>query len=147
MECKDVSVNPSFMHRIIVLIETLWNVKSLVKCCKTMLHHRINRNIVECKGATAVTIHAVNHLVLIETLWNVKHGTTHYMGVYEFVLIETLWNVKVKQSIIFNDSETVLIETLWNVKQSEYGLNGGHYVCINRNIVECKVITSSTPSR
>ena len=56
---------------ILVLIETLWNVKSTVCGQSGDGVCRINRNIVECKvpcGDMADT----GVPVLIETLWNVK---------------------------------------------------------------------------
>ena len=54
-----------------VLIETLWNVKTTV----------LNR-------------HSPDSIVLIETLWNVKLYNSR-KGIWSnVVLIETLWNVK-----------------------------------------------------
>ena len=53
-----------------VLIETLWNVKVHEEVRLPPLR-RFNRNIVECKGKTLWT-NLQTKLVLIETLWNVK---------------------------------------------------------------------------
>ena len=70
MECK-VTYLLTIRTRLLVLIETLWNVKTGAKGFK-----------VSSDG------------VLIETLWNVKrdNGVPIYWD-YQ-VLIETLWNVK-----------------------------------------------------
>ena len=57
---------------VIVLIETLWNVKEDIQ----------NQILHECK-------------VLIETLWNVKEEKNLLVVFQLEVLIETLWNVKV----------------------------------------------------
>ena len=70
MECK-VTYLLTIRTRLLVLIETLWNVKTGAKGFK-----------VSSDG------------VLIETLWNVKtvHLIQHKLLMW--VLIETLWNVK-----------------------------------------------------
>ena len=78
----------------------------------------INRNIVECKVVTLLSIF-YHRSVLIETLWNVKIYFTQFSAKVILVLIETLWNVK-DQSVCGTDQDP----------------------CINRNIVECKVIFS-----
>ena len=53
-----------------VLIETSWNVKTIV-CEIKDLKPRINRNIVECKGRCYSLGRFLSN-VLIETSWNVK---------------------------------------------------------------------------
>ena len=70
MECKVLRYNPH-SSRLVVLIETLWNVKRI----------------------SDITLISTG-LVLIETLWNVKtvHLIQHKLLMW--VLIETLWNVK-----------------------------------------------------
>ena len=56
------------------------------------------------------------------------------------VLIETLWNVKKSKPKTNNILTDVLIETLWNVKVlTGHSLTSTTF-CINRNIVECKVL-------
>ena len=55
-----------------VLIETLWNVK-LNGSLAAMRATGINRNIVECKVASAAAANG-SIAVLIETLWNVKES-------------------------------------------------------------------------
>ena len=40
---------------LLVLIETLWNVKTLLQHLKLLLTQRINRNIVECKASKTAT--------------------------------------------------------------------------------------------
>ena len=81
--------------------------------------------------------------VLIETLWNVKKNYLLQTVLQSQVLIETLWNVKTRShKATVSSFRLVLIETLWNVKQEreekDMTLAG-----INRNIVECKDVTSS----
>ena len=77
----------------VVLIETLWNVKSIVLCGMIFFIHRINRNIVECKVQYISCINS-SGTVLIETLWNVKSFEAFKCSFEKTVLIETLWNVK-----------------------------------------------------
>ena len=55
----------------LVLIETLWNVKSFTTSSVMLLLSSINRNIVECKDIS-ITADGEVLEVLIETLWNVK---------------------------------------------------------------------------
>ena len=70
MECKDAwSAGKDSL--VLVLIETLWNVK------------------IDMMGYVIYREH-----VLIETLWNVKIFAFGYFCHQAFVLIETLWNVK-----------------------------------------------------
>ena len=57
------------------------------------------------------------------------------------VLIETLWNVKIVTQLPSMVTDPVLIETLWNVKLEEWRRRGLLTMGINRNIVECKVLT------
>ena len=79
-------------------------------------------------------------MVLIETLWNVKNNVGSSGWASSTVLIETLWNVKkIKPGINF-PGFLVLIETLWNVKKTVVAVIGSLNKCINRNIVECKVM-------
>ena len=70
MECK---VNNGMLTGFngIVLIETLWNVKSLTPRHSKKHQVRINRNIMECKVGI-ITSDTFYYSVLIETLWNVK---------------------------------------------------------------------------
>ena len=49
LECK-VKTNRYEVTIYSVLIETYWNVKSIVLCSFLKLEFRINRNILECKG-------------------------------------------------------------------------------------------------
>ena len=78
VECKDR--NPYATSYVLkVLIETLWNVKSCIRC----------NNVLRC-------------VVLIETLWNVKYGLQGRTDCEWYVLIETLWNVKKLFSLSFH---------------------------------------------
>ena len=52
VECKEMASERLAVCRSIVLIETLWNVKS-AKNVALFVTYRINRNIVECKGRFA----------------------------------------------------------------------------------------------
>ena len=77
--------------------------------------------------------------VLIETSWNVKKFDKKYFHQNTLVLIETSWNVKNSETELVEFLKEVLIETSWNVKDgkgSDYWIGD---ICINRNIVECKV--------
>ena len=56
-----------------VLIETYWNVKSIVTLILAVFSCRINRNILECKARYTLS-HGSHQRVLIETYWNVKQG-------------------------------------------------------------------------
>ena len=78
---------------------------------------RINRNIVECKVVTLLSIF-YHRSVLIETLWNVKSFPGMPFAPSFPVLIETLWNVKLEVISAFLYTLEVLIETLWNVKMN-----------------------------
>ena len=70
VECKAESTRPPCTSSW-VLIETLWNVKSLTQRHSKLGQVRINRNIVECKDGFTPNLDDVV-IVLIETLWNVK---------------------------------------------------------------------------
>ena len=76
-----------------VLIETLWNVKTY-QFNGEAPDKSINRNIVECKVCMSAQLEVVD-AVLIETLWNVKTEDDAKAVEAASVLIETLWNVKV----------------------------------------------------
>ena len=97
----------------------------------------INRNIVECKVVTLLSIF-YHRSVLIETLWNVKLSSAGYRAIQHSVLIETLWNVKMLIRDVIGVAFAVLIETLWNVKAVKLDEVFTLSHCINRNIVECK---------
>ena len=114
MECKEPP-DPESSSSLLVLIETLWNVKK---------HRHLNRSY--------------HKPVLIETLWNVKFLQRITRLLQIRVLIETLWNVKGSASPALCCSQFVLIETLWNVKSVDH-LQVDFSLRINRNIVECKV--------
>ena len=79
--------------------------------------------------------------VLIETLWNVKFYVVYRTASDKEVLIETLWNVKLIRILRLDSALSVLIETLWNVKFIKYA-SFFSALSINRNIMECKVITA-----
>ena len=70
VECK-VRVFFSVFAELLVLIETLWNVKVYIICENVDDGLSFNRNIVECKVHRECSA-AEWTLVLIETLWNVK---------------------------------------------------------------------------
>ena len=92
MECKGALSTASEIFNV-VLIETLWNVKSFSVAC-SLACCRINRNIMECKVNQRSDRSGVALCVLIETLWNVKKGQYLIRMSGKYVLIETLWNVK-----------------------------------------------------
>ena len=99
-----------------VLIETLWNVKSGVDKNVVIETICINRNIVECK---------------------VYH--THKDEKGNLVLIETLWNVKI-EFVSENFDDFCINRNIVECKGRHYHILGRIILCINRNIVECKVI-------
>ena len=92
MECKVLSP-VSLWLVLLVLIETLWNVKKRRHVRKYLFQPGINRNIVECKAVLRLLYNPMCP-VLIETLWNVKKLALKLITVGIPVLIETLWNVK-----------------------------------------------------
>ena len=99
----------------------------------------INRNILECKDGFRSPFAAALG-VLIETYWNVKIHGTRKRTIEKAVLIETYWNVKLLLNIAaLWYGLQVLIETYWNVKEGSATKLDGYHVCINRNILECKV--------
>ena len=79
---------------------------------------RINRNIVECKCIFLQGVFLLQY-ELIETLWNVneEYETPHPKGITE------------------------LIETLWNVNEEKDKLSNNERVRINRNILECRLLS------
>ena len=94
---------------------------------------RINRNILECKGAWAYN-KQIGLLVLIETYWNVKEEFLSRVCIPPTVLIETYWNVKVDRFRRTVEGAAVLIETYWNVKVLSAGGSGAQrwekYSCL-----------------
>ena len=106
-----------FLHpRLLVLIETLWNVKS-----------------------TSFNLSSSSNDVLIETLWNVKWCTIEIRKVFVVVLIETLWNVK-KHRTCASFRDCFCFNR--NIVECKVTNEDGYvveYPGFNRNIVECKV--------
>ena len=100
--------------------------------------HRINRNIVECKGRTGSNSRAGKG-VLIETSWNVKVFLDIEDKCQENCINRNI--VECKESFPEGDliPISVLIETSWNVKCECISF---FYLIhsINRNIVEYKVL-------
>ena len=114
VECKGMK-SPERKWNILVLIETLWNVKQN-RHLDAAWKASINRNIVECKDGQLLYRHFVYYGVLIETLWNVK-----------LAIARAIWNVvsginrnivecKVRNQHRICTGRPVLIETLWIVK-------------------------------
>ena len=99
-----------------VLIETYWNVKEDPPDHRRTGRHRINRNILECKGRINRNTIIIKQ-VLIETYWNVKLYSNGRTFIFFVVLIETYWNVKETTSRFRVRTGRVLIETYWNVKR------------------------------
>ena len=114
LECK-CDIFYSQRQKQIVLIETYWNVNSLMPEPPLMPES-----------------------VLIETYWNVNAQRRAVACRELSVLIETYWNVNVVQWNKFAKVRGVLIETYWNVN-----IVGKSIILIaerglNRNILECK---------
>ena len=70
VECKG-GIYSGSKWNVVVLIETLWNVKCKKVVLSWIFFSSINRNIVECKGLS-IPFPCSHRNVLIETLWNVK---------------------------------------------------------------------------
>ena len=81
--------------------------------------------------------------VLIETSWNVKLEKLDLFLTLAPVLIETSWNVKFQKAVKIYPALLVLIETSWNVKTAFDVDKVVEQLSINRNIVECKDISSA----
>ena len=62
MECKDLQRDRKAIWMVVVLIETLWNVKFLLLFWLLLPECRINRNIVECKEITGYPIPEHNRI-------------------------------------------------------------------------------------
>ena len=90
MECKVIQAN-RFRDKS-VLIETLWNVKPVTGDEKTNAGC-INRNIMECKEASASVISTV-WWCINRNIMECKDTPSSVTVEGEKVLIETLWNVK-----------------------------------------------------
>ena len=58
-----------------------------------------------------------------------------------FELIETLWNVNEEYETPHPKGITELIETLWNVNEEKDKLSNNERVRINRNILECRLLS------
>ena len=123
-----------------VLIETYWNVKGIDRYICHKCLSRINRNILECKEHIGRDKYRKD-FVLIETYWNVKLKNVLYLMNRETVLIETYWNVKYVERVTRAGKTIVLIETYWNVKIA-FNAKKSDGFSINRNILECKEMTS-----
>ena len=82
-----------------VLIETLWNVK-LVKYIIGNVAPRINRNIVECKVRFCCRTNKACSCINRNSV-ECKDRTRQPHKQALFVLIETLWNVKVSMDSIW----------------------------------------------
>ena len=68
-------------------------------------------------------------------------------GSEERVLIETYWNVKIILSGMSGSVMKVLIETYWNVKKIWSATLEVTASGINRNILECKGLSTRATSR
>ena len=96
-------------------------------------HSWINRNIVECKYRKEVNNYH-NLCELIETLWNVNSGHTLCPSLE---LIETLWNVNLNSWRLISPSIRIN-RNIVECKLLTYNFKSFCLVWINRNIVECK---------
>ena len=115
VECKGVEQCREHDGQSVVLIETLWNVKTEDSSPCPEKPSCINRNIVECKANFTFkdSLHAI---VLIETLWNVKIVCCTFPGTLRRGINRNIVECKVVYARASTD----------------------HQECINRNIVECK---------
>ena len=78
---------------MIVLIETLWNVKEFKAIYPLAAPTGFNRNIVECK--VVFRLFVVAHCSgFNRNIVECKDSKTFIEAFSELVLIETLWNVK-----------------------------------------------------
>ena len=92
VECK-VSKPPFITSLTLVLIETLWNVKSATISSIFASISGINRNIVECKDEFQF-LRSIHTFGINRNIVECKVYTQNTMDMIEQVLIETLWNVK-----------------------------------------------------
>ena len=91
MECKYQAGKYTKKEFEAELIETLWNVNTLI-LLDALGVEGINRNIVECKSFSSTVIF-FPFPELIETLWNVNFLILLMILAQIKELIETLWNV------------------------------------------------------
>ena len=117
VECKEPP-DPESSSSLLVLIETLWNVKK---------HRHLNRSY--------------HKPVLIETLWNVKFLQRITRLLQIRVLIETLWNVKSHGLAEISSLSASFNRNIVECKVVEVKVIGNTDLRFNRNIVECKVQT------
>ena len=101
-------------------------------------HIRINRNIVECKGCFKKAVRDVTP-VLIETSWNVKSRRYWASWYCLEVLIETSWNVKRYVAVIVAEPVFCINRNIVECKVLKVYTTYIRILRINRNIVECKV--------
>ena len=104
------------------------------------LPKRINRNILECKGRSTRKNLYLSFSSINRNILECKGKPVLILSLALAVLIETYWNVKLLLNIAaLWYGLQVLIETYWNVKEGSATKLDGYHVCINRNILECKV--------
>ena len=82
-----------------------------------MPHHRINRNIVECKYELPTSLN-ISGVVLIETLWNVNTFMILLLRLH-FRINRNIVECKCGGASTAFSTVLVLIETLWNVNETE----------------------------
>ena len=115
VECKDLSESATSSF-LLVLIETLWNVK---------IKNLLVKNTLQT--------------VLIETLWNVKIKNLLVKNTLQTVLIETLWNVKWTSRNVNLLGRQCINRNIVECKAVPASPDRKTVFRINRNIVECKV--------
>ena len=143
---------------IVVLIETLWNVKigtattfpaffginrNIVECKDLFFpfqpgaEPRINRNIVECKDACKQFYQCIRCRIN-RNIVECKVKRELPAGKSNPCINRNI--VECKANSVGDKMEywLVLIETLWNVKMLYGSCCPARELCINRNIVECK---------
>ena len=119
-----------------VLIETLWNVKSMRSWLYASGVYCFNRNIVECKEAVRWLL-CVLRMCFNRNIVECKDTHSRHIRKFNLVLIETLWNVKRLLSV----RRTCLPRFNRNIVECKVSFVGyGIQSCdrFNRNIVECK---------
>ena len=98
----------------------------------------INRNILECKGASITVVNANTSCINR----NILECKEDFEGTYtdaDLVLIETYWNVKGGKLHIKETGKNRINRNILECKVESQGLAWWRKFCINRNILECKV--------
>ena len=129
----------SLRKRQTVLIETLWNVKSMKRFWQLSRTLGFNRNIVECKAKKRRRFKSSPTQVLIETLWNVKLFTIASSRP------DTCFNRNIVECKELNVGDKITTlggfnRNIVECKAADGAIEWDALASFNRNIVECKAV-------